>query len=676
MNSEFMSFVKQAYDDACDARDKLAARYKKARRYYDGDRTIVPFVDENRSKVVMNIIRYQMRKLLRNVRRVFFGADTVVEYAARTSAEDAGVAKEITQYVNGVLLPETRAEKQLMSAFHVAGLVGLAPVEVRWRERKEIITTVHTSVSQDDVMALAQEPDVISIEVDGDEAVVRRTADNSGVMIEHVPFDEWLIDPSANDLSEAVIVGRERTVRLGEIAQMGFDVNHVREITNVADETKNDDDSPAETVTLIELFIRYDLDGDGVEEIHELVFVDDVTEKTLLEHSGAPRIPFAIIQGLTEPDQMVGEGLYDSLHELQRILTALLRQAVDNAYLSNIPRPIASADAVENVEDLSVFDLNSPIITRKGIRPDDAVSFLTVPFVAQQIMAIMPMFERMIADSTGINDVAGGLDPEVLQNMTAAAVAVIEQSGIGGIEEYTREFAIGVHDVFKLLLQELVEHPPEDRMMLISGEPVQIDPRSWHYNLTVKPNVGLGAGSRQRDMQAVNYVLAMQKHLIEAFGPDNPYVKPENLYNAVVRAIEASGLRTPDLYISKPDPEEIARKLAQPDPKLLLEQAKMQQDFALEKAKLEREQAREVAQMEADLRVREKDLENQIIIEQMRAEARKEIEREKIALQKKLKEMEEEFKLAVAEIEAQTRKEIEQMRIEAEELRTINKEAC
>lgn len=97
--------------------------------------------------------------------------------------------------------------------------------------------------------------------------------------------------------------------------------------------------------------------------------------------------------------------------------------------------------------------------------------------------------------------------------------------------------------------------------MRLRDEWVSFDPRHWDAEMDCTVNTGLGAGTRERDMMMMQIVMGAQEKLLAAFGPDNPYVKPQQVYNALAKMIESAGLRTPSLYFTEPDPQEVEAKL-------------------------------------------------------------------------------------------------------------------
>jgi hypothetical protein len=114
-------------------------------------------------------------------------------------------------------------------------------------------------------------------------------------------------------------------------------------------------------------------------------------------------------------------------------------------------------------------------------------------------------------------------------------------------------------------------------------------------------------------------ILALQEKIFANFGADNPFVKPDQVYNVLEKITEAAGLPSATPYFTRPDPAEIQAKLeaqkAVPSP----EQLKMQQEMEIEKYKADRQTDVETAQLIADQEIVSAELQAAIAIEQEKA---------------------------------------------------------
>ncbi len=247
-----------------------------------------------------------------------------------------------------------------------------------------------------------------------------------------------------------------------------------------------------------------------------------------------------------------------------------------------------------------------PIRVSQSVSVRDAVGYNQVPLVADKSFNMLGYLDQEATDRTGISEASSGLAPDALQNMTAKASSMIEAAGIGQTELMVRTFAQGLKRVFQGLLKLTIKHQDQPRTVRLRGQWVTFDPRHWNAAMDATVNTGLGAGTRERDMMMVQMIQQLQEKLLSSLGPvNNPYVSPDNLYNSIAKTVEAAGLKSPDLYFTKPDQEDLQKRLAadaaKPDPELQKVQAQAQAD--MEKAKLQAETDRQklAAQTQVDM---------------------------------------------------------------------------
>lgn len=380
-----------------------------------------------------------------------------------------------------------------------------------------------------------------------------------------------------------------------------------------------------------DLLARVDYDNDGIAELRRLVFAGGLTSKCLLENEPWDEPNYADIVAERRPHQWEGTSVTDDVAEIQKIKTVLLRQTIDNLYWQNNLQPIVQEGIIANPESILAPQFGLPIRVKQGTDVRAAVGYNQVPMVADKSFAMLEYLDNEVTDRTGISDASSGMAPDALQNMTAKASAMIEQAGIGQTEMMVRTIAEGLKRVFKGLLKLTIQHQDKPRTIRLRNEWVTVDPKTWNADMDATVNTGLGAGTRERDMMMMGLIIGLQEKLLAAFGPDNPYVSPDNLYNGIAKQAEAAGLKSPDLYFTKPDPEMVKQKIAasqsQPTPEqikaqtdLALEEKKGQQRLAETQAKLVADASKEREQRDADLIVKDKELANEITMKAMEIE--------------------------------------------------------
>lgn len=617
--------VSQLVKDCESFRDQLSKDRMTAMEYYDGTMKDVP-ADANRSKVVSRDVRSSIKKVLPSLIRTILGNDKVVEYEPVNQGDEAS-AEQATDYINYIVFPESDGYDAVQDAAHDA--LKLRNGVIRWwyEKKRSVAVSSHTGLDEasmvqlvagDDVEVLEQAQSLASIDTPQGPAQVpvfdlkiRRTIEKGCTRLAAVPLEEFLIHPDAMSIDDSLCTGINMRMRRSDLVAMGYDRAKVE---SLAEATSDDDkeaeeftrrrdvvdgkdqiDKASQEVEYYELYVRIDADDDGIAELRRLVFAGGTAEKNLLENEEWDEAPFADLITERRPHQREGNSITDDMAEIQRIKTVLLRQTLDNLYWQNNQQPIVQEGVIENPESVLNPKFGQPIRVGQGVDVRGAVGYTTVPFVAGQSFSMLGYLDQEATDRTGISDASSGMAPDALQNMTAKASAMVEAAGIGQTELMVRTFARGLKRVFQGLLRLTIKHQDKPRAVLLRGEWVTFDPRHWNAGMDATVNTGLGAGTRERDMMMIQMIQQLQEKLVAALGPDNPYVSPDNVYNSIAKTVEAAGLKSPDLYFTKPSPEDIQKRMQEqankPDPEMQKVQAQAQAD--MEKAKLQAQLDRE-----------------------------------------------------------------------------------
>ncbi len=635
-NEQITSQVTQLVKDCEDFRDQSSADRVKAMEYYDGVMRDVP-ADANRSKVVSRDVRAAIKKVLPSLIRTILGNDKVVEYEPVNQGDEGG-AEQATDYINYIVFPESDGYDAVQDAAHDA--LKLRNGVIRWWYDKKRIVEVsrHTGldeaamvqlVADDAVEVLEQAQSVATVETEqGPQQIpvydlkIRRVIEKGCTRLAAVPLEEFLIHPDAMSIEDSLCTGINMKMRRSDLVAMGYDRAVIDELpASTRDNDKETEESArrrdignaddqsdkaAQEVDYYELYVRIDADDDGIAELRRMIFAGGTGENNLLENEEWDEVPFADLITERRPHQREGNSITDDMAEIQRIKTVLLRQTLDNLYWQNNLQPIVQEGTIENPEAVLNPKFGQPIRVSQGTAVGAAVGYNQVPMVADKSFNMLGYLDQEATDRTGISDASSGMAPDALQNMTAKASSMIEAAGIGQTELMVRTFAQGLKRVFQGLLKLTIKHQDQPRTVRLRGKWVTFDPRHWNAAMDATVNTGLGAGTRERDMMMVQMVQQLQEKLLSTLGPvNNPYVSPDNLYNSISKTVEAAGLKSPDLYFTKPNPEELQKRLEgeanKPDPEMQKVQIQAQAD--MEKAKLDAETDRQklAAQTQVDM---------------------------------------------------------------------------
>lgn len=663
----------------------------KAIEYYDGTMNDTPS-DKGRSSVVSRDFRAATKKVLPAIVRTILGSDKVVEYQP-VGPNDEEAAAQATDFINLVVMLESRGEEMIRDAVHDALRLRNGVIKWWWDTKTSVQTSQHSGLTIEELAALSGEDDEIleqSVDEYGLYSVkVRRREKQGRARFACIPLEEFYISPDAMEIEDALFVAHNQKLKRFELVAMGYDRNKVaslkawagqsdqeaerstrREYDETADK-KSGRGADFDEIDYWECFVRVDADGDGIAELRRVVMAGGWDAESILDDEETDEAPFADLVIERRPHEWMGRSLFDDIYDIQRIKTVLLRNTLDNIYWQNNLQPIVQDGALtpNGLDAVHNPGFGKPIMLEPGRNVNDAITFNQVPFVAKQAFEMLGYMDDALTDRTGISDQSGGLPPDALQNVTAKASALMEQQAISQVELMVRNVATGLKRLFRGLLKTISQHQDKTRTVRLRDKWADVDPRSWNVEMDAVVNVGLGAGTRERDMMAMQMVVNMQTAAMTQLGPDNPLVKPDQMYNGLQKLAQAAGVKNTDAFFTKPDPAEVQQKLAEakntPSPEqqkmqaqmqieqakaqatLQLEQAKLQIQMQLEQAKMQADASKEREQRDADLYVRQKELENkqaetaftsettrQLELAKIEAQGRIQLERELIILQR------------------------------------------
>jgi len=680
-DEDLCKFVAGLVKDCELYREEQSVNRTRAMEYYDGEMCDTPS-DEGRSKVVSRDVRGELKKVLPSIVRVILGGDKVVEYLPVKEGDDPA-AQQATDYVNYLAFPESEGPNAVHDAIYDALLLRNGILKWWQDERIDIKVSTHSGldeaaftqlVSDDNVEVLEHtaKPEMIEMQpVTLHDVKIKRKIKKCRAKMAAVPMDNFLIHPDAINMLDSPIIGEGYRIRRSDLVAMGYDRKRVDDLPLAGTSRQKDEEETTrrrdifnrdqltaksmEEVEYYELLVRIDFDDDGIAELRRVVFAGGLTEKCLFENEPWDDINYADVVCERRPHQWEGNSTSDDSMEIQKIKTVLLRQTLDNLYWQNNLQDVVQEGAIINPEAVTSPQFGLPIRVASGTDVRAVLSTRQVPFVAEKSFAMLSYLDQELHERTGISDASGGLPPDALQNMTATASAMVEQAGIGQTEMMVRTIAHCLRPAFRGLLKLIIQHQDQPRTVRLRGKWVQFDPRTWNVEMDATVNTGLGAGTRERDMMMMSIVTGLQEKLLAAFGPaNNPYVKPEQLYNGIAKTVEASGLKSVDQYFSNPTPEEskafadaMAKKPSPEQEKtqgaVAVEQTKGQVQMALADKKMQVEANKEREQRNADLVIKQAELEKetQAAMHEASIKAQSEaeklqIEREKIASQERI----------------------------------------
>lgn len=446
---------------------------------------------------------------------------------------------------------------------------------------------------------------------------IRRTAYKGQVVVECCPPEDMRISARArSDMNESPYTAFHSKPTRSELIEMGFDKDVVVAIPkakpswvemdklardSALDEMTDPDESdPSVTpVELKECYLRVDFDGDGVAELRRVL----VGGSKILENEEVPFVAFSSGVPCRMSHRHIGVSLYDMMGDLQMIKSMLFRQSLDNIYLKNNTRTAVNNQTV-NLDDLLT---NRPGgLVRVNGPPGMDIMPLEVGDVTGETNALMDRVDSMRTMRTGVGANTLGLDPDSLQNITAANGAAALSAAQLKIEMIALLLGDGLKDLFLKIHALLIMHQDQKLDVQLRGEWIEADPSQWKTRTAVTLNIGLGSGNRQ-ELRANAMALAGAQQQAAAMG----LVGPKQAYNTAIKLLEGLGWENGHgNYFMSPDSPEYAKAMrakqqaaqaAQAsDPKLALARFKAQADAAQQQAEGARETQQIALQAQKD----------------------------------------------------------------------------
>jgi hypothetical protein len=374
-------------------------------------------------------------------------------------------------------------------------------------------------------------------------------------------------------------------------------------------------------------------------------------------------VPFVSITPIPQSHRLVGLSLADLTADLQEIKSSIMRQMVDNAYLSNWPRIEVADDSVnENTfDDLLTLRPGGIVRSRRlgGIQP------MMIPYTADKSFPLVQYIDETQEIRTGVARQNNAISPDALSNTTAAGLAMAQGAQAQRVELFARIFAHGVEQLMRGILGLVRKHQQQERIIRVTGDWLNIDPREWREAMPVTVSVGLGTGNRDQILQHLMTVVQLQNAVVQQQGgPKGPLVYPQNVYDALKALQENAGFKQSFFADpSQPPPPGAAPQQPEqppPNPALIVAQAQVQATQMKAQAALQAAQMK--AQSDAATRQQQAQLDAQLA--QQKQQHQMMLEEQKAQHQQQLEQQQAQHDLVIARAKVEAEAAVKQREVE------------
>ena len=510
---------------------------------------------------------------------------------------------------------------------------------------------------------------------------VKRCIKSGEIKIATVPPEDFLTDPNATEVHEdkgTFFADVSRMTRSDAKLRWPKKKTLIDELPTYTEEdivksarnkpwVVSQTDKSSEEIQVFECYIKCDYDGSGIASWWQVCIGGIAGGRKILsiEEWGGD-LPYVSITPDPMPHRYRGRSVYDEVGDIQRVKSVLLRQLLDNTYIVDNPMLAANASSIENKDALLEPKVGQVIWTNGP--PGDAMVPVGIPYIGDKIFPSLEYFDMVIEKRTGVSRSTMALDLDTLQHQTATAVNAQQSAAFTKVETYARNISEcgGFKELFSKLLKLFVQNQKSVKHIKSGGQWIALDPRGWKADMKVTINVGLGAGSRDRDMAMLGGIAQKQEQAIQAMGsPFNPVLNVGHLFSTYQKMVETGGLKSPEQFFpdfSQAEVQQLGQQFSQGQPpppemiKMQIEQQKMQADQQMRQLELAAEQQRdqnravldqrafeqkaqiEATQAQADTATTQAKAQADIETSRMKAEADITTNREKMALETQMEE--------------------------------------
>jgi len=578
---------------------------------------------EGRSQVVSRDVFDTIEWIKPALIRVFTGGDDLATFEPTGPEDEAGADQE-SAYINHVVTQQNPWYRIFGDWCTDALMLKNGYALAYWEEAKTGEKESYDDQSEDVVALLLSDPNVellqadVKLQPDGTtrliDVVIRRIEQRGRICIKVLPPERCKISMRTPDrsLRDCPYFEYWEEKTLSELKEMGLKLPEIygsdgistftqeeqaRNQFNERDQSSVQDwaDESMRRVTARMVWIRADMDGDGIAELIYCIRVGS----SILYAEEVPSIDVGVLCPGPLPHRHIGMSIADVVGDVQEIKTVILRQGLDNLYQSNNPRMGASEHVV--LDDLLTSVPGGVVRIMDGQLPGAALSQIVVPNVFPQVMQGLEYMDQIRENRTGTNRYFTGVDQNSL-NKTASGIAQLTSSAAQRVEMITRHFADAIAEFMLLVHGLILRHGHQQQVTRLRNKWVTVDPSQWKTRTDMQVAVGVAAGNRQQLTAQIMQTLQMQMQFLPLGVTDAQHV-----YNTLAELSKAQGFSNADKFWLDPSKRPPQQQQQGPPPalaiemeKLKLEREKAQSDVQMDAAKMQADQAIQAARLRQD----------------------------------------------------------------------------
>ena len=615
----------------------LTSQRKKSMEYYMGEKLGTEI--DGRSQVVSTDVSDTIETILPNLLRIFTASDQEVK-CEPVKSEDVPLADQATNYINYIFNKDNPGFTILYTWFKDALVEKNGIVKVYWDDSTSVEQETYENLNDQEYQLLLDDENVEIVEEESflDEkmkaamdlllveatkqgrqveeepdpmlhnCIIKRTSKGGKVKVENVPPEEFLIQRSAKSIEDATFVAHRVMKTRSDLIEMGFDrevVENLPTSNNILlnnerltrlsdiDQTPLNEGSEDATqdIEIYECYVKTDYDGDGVAELRKVIVAGE-SGYEILSNMPCDNIPFCSLTQIPMPHRFYGRSVAELVEDVQLVKSTVMRQLLDNMYLTNNNR-VAIMDGMVNLDDLLTSRPGGVVRTKQP--PSQVMLPMQSQTISQQAFPLLEYLDTIRETRTGITRYNQGLDADSLNKTATGVNAIMTQSQMR-MELIARVFAeTGIKDLFRRIFELTCKYQDKERIVELNNQFIPVKPTEWRNKFNISIVVGLGSGSKEQQIVMLNNILERQLQAFQLQGNrEYPMVSLKNIYNSLSKIIENAGLKNTENYFVNPD---MGKQMVTPPPPA--------EPSPIEKIEFKRiasEEQRKLAELELELK--------------------------------------------------------------------------
>lgn len=265
---------------------------------------------------------------------------------------------------------------------------------------------------------------------------------HNGPILYNIPIDDFWIRPAYQDVQKAPWCAKQLRWTWSEVKDAALrgdlnpdQINNIWRHTlnpgevpqHVKDGNKTDRAEPAawDEYTIFEMFARWDIDGDGIDE--EIICYFHRDSRTLLRIKfntfRKNRRPFVIFRYKKIEYRFYGEGMAEMLEQLQEEISTMHNHRIDNSVIAALKLILTS----RSIPGLRPGD---PVWPGKVVKTQNAQTDVNVVDLGNPYPTTIPneqLSMSIIRELSGVGEVAMGQAQPVSRTTAAAQLSLLEE---------------------------------------------------------------------------------------------------------------------------------------------------------------------------------------------------------------------------------------------------------